>query len=263
MEAIAHAGPLSLKTVRRGRTVYGFGHRQIAIGPGQMLLAPSSARYTTKVGEEGANLVSLYFPEHLVADAVAALALPSGRVLDGARADMDPIRDFVPHRRTAGVRMQAVLESLSRRQCQDHLGDLAMDALRLTVALALSAIGATGRAPAARSCVRRELFRRASLARDHVEQNLERDVALASLAKIACLSPFHLHRVFKAAFGETPAAMRRRRRIEQARGLLARTRRPVAEIARAVGFESESAFSRSFRALSGASPTAFRNAAGP
>ena len=105
--------------------------------------------------------------------------------------------------------------------------------------------------------------RRASLARDHVEQNLERDVALASLAKIACLSPFHLHRVFKAAFGETPAAMRRRRRIEQARGLLARTRRPVAEIARAVGFESESAFSRSFRALSGASPTAFRNAAGP
>ena len=114
--------------------------------------------------------------------------------------------------------------------------------------------------PAASMIVRKELFRRACIARDLIEQNLKRPLLLNELARSACLSPFHLHRVFKAAFGETPAQMCRRRRIETAKRMLSLQHLSVCDIAAAVGFENESAFSRSFRNLTGHSPTAYRRA---
>lgn len=45
-----HGGPLSLKTVRSGQTVYLMGKREYAVVPGRILLVPPGERYTTHIG---------------------------------------------------------------------------------------------------------------------------------------------------------------------------------------------------------------------
>jgi len=262
VDIAAHAGPISLKSTGRGESSYRFGRRSVSVSPGQILLVPPSASYTTHVGDAGAEITTLYFPKRLVADAHAVLASPADRLLDGHQTDPNRLPQFPPHRRVASARMSAILRALSCAHGSDDVGDLVMAALAATTALALEAARSTVNIPAARPSVRRELFRRACLVRDLIEQSPDRNLSLAELADAACLSPFHLHRVFKAAFGETPAQMRRRRRVERAKAMLALGDRTVAEVARRAGFDSDSAFSRSFRAATGLTPTAFRHAAG-
>jgi AraC-like DNA-binding protein len=257
-EQAEHAGPLSLKTVCRGRSVYSFGRQNLSLVPGQMLLVPPRVRYRTRVGIEGADIVTLYFPRCLVRDAVAMFDLAFERILEGATGDPDLLEGFAPHRRLADRHATAILGALAKTRGGPRLTDLAMAALETTVRLGLEAMRSTARIPAARKSVRRELFRRAALARDFIEDHGGREVCLAALAEVACLSPFHLHRVFTASFAETPADMARRRRVEKAQALLAASAQPIAAVGRAVGFESQSAFSRTFRALTGISPSAFR-----
>jgi AraC family transcriptional regulator len=93
---------------------------------------------------------------------------------------------------------------------------------------------------------------------DHVTQNLAEPMQLEDVARIACFSPYHFHRIFRALVGEPLNAFVKRMRLERAVQLM--SQRPSAsltDIALAVGFSSSSDFSRSFRAHFGVPPSAF------
>ena len=79
-------------------------------------------------------------------------------------------------------------------------------------------------------------------------------VSPEAIARRAYLSRFHFDRVFKAAVLETPHGLRQRLLLERAGYVLARTDRPVTEIAFETGFASLEAFSRAF----GRSPSQHR-----
>jgi AraC-like DNA-binding protein len=79
-----------------------------------------------------------------------------------------------------------------------------------------------------------------------------------ALASAVHLSRAHFIRSFKEAFGETPHRYLQRRRIERAMAFLRETDRPVSEISLDVGFLSLGTFSRTFRAIVGVSPSAYR-----
>lgn len=83
-------------------------------------------------------------------------------------------------------------------------------------------------------------------------------LALDTLAGIACLSPFHFHRVFTGMVGESVKAYIRRLRLERASTMLAFTERPVLEVALESGYESQEAFTRAFKARFGSSPAQYR-----
>src|SRR5687768_4324233 len=80
-----------------------------------------------------------------------------------------------------------------------------------------------------------------------VESNLEQDLTLDSLARRFGYSPFHFHRYFSGAFGETPKRHVDRLRLERAAYKLAITHDSVLDIALAVGFKSHETFSRAFK----------------
>jgi AraC-like DNA-binding protein len=86
-------------------------------------------------------------------------------------------------------------------------------------------------------------------------------VSLEEAAREACLSPFHYHRLFVAAFGETPHAFLTRRRMEGARQLLIAGDLPVTEVCLAVGYSSLGTFSARFHRVFGCSPSAYRREA--
>lgn len=98
----------------------------------------------------------------------------------------------------------------------------------------------------------------------HIARRLDEDAAvklpLAELAGVACVTPEHLCRTFKAATGHSPAETVRLARLDRAVTLLTRTNFSVAEVAALSGFESQFHFSRLVRAAYGRSPRALRQA---
>lgn len=83
------------------------------------------------------------------------------------------------------------------------------------------------------------------------------DVELATLARVADLSSFHLLRAFRRETGLTPHAYLMNRRVNAARDRLAGGDAP-ADVAAACGFFDQSHLTRVFKAHTGVTPGAFR-----
>lgn len=104
----------------------------------------------------------------------------------------------------------------------------------------------------------REIYRQLCRSRDFLAANIERPMRLQDAALEAYLSPYHFHRLFHSAFGETPHQFVSRLRMERAKQLLLREEMPVTEICYAIGYQSLGSFSTRFKAVVGASPTDFQ-----
>lgn len=99
---------------------------------------------------------------------------------------------------------------------------------------------------------------RVNRAIDHVTSNLKSPLKLEDVARVACFSPCHFHRIFRAMVGETLATFVKRVRLERAVSLLShRQGHSLTEVALACGFSSSSEFSRSFRNHYGVPPRVF------
>jgi AraC family transcriptional regulator len=96
---------------------------------------------------------------------------------------------------------------------------------------------------------------------DYMHAHLSEAVSLEDLAKVACLSRFHLIRMFKQVHGETPYQHLTRLRIERACQRLVSGGELVADIALDCGFTNQTHFAAAFRRLVGMSPRAYRNSA--
>lgn len=94
--------------------------------------------------------------------------------------------------------------------------------------------------------------------REHIEAHLSENVDLAALAAVAGFSVYHFARVFKQSTGVTPHFYLMKRRVEQAKEMLARSEAPLAEIALATGFSDQSHLARHFRQILGTTPSQFR-----
>ncbi len=92
---------------------------------------------------------------------------------------------------------------------------------------------------------------------DHVMHHLAEPLDLEAVAKVACFSPFHFHRIFRGVTGETLHDFVTRVRLERALHLMAHGRGSLTHVALSCGFGSSSDFSRSFRRVYGASPRQF------
>ncbi|MDD9964592.1 MAG: GyrI-like domain-containing protein [Myxococcales bacterium] len=97
----------------------------------------------------------------------------------------------------------------------------------------------------------------------HIQGHLDEALSLDALAAIACFSPYHFHRVFKAMVGESVKQHVRRLRLERAAYRLRLTDERITEIAFAAGYETHESFTRAFRETFGESPSGFRAHARP
>ncbi len=102
-----------------------------------------------------------------------------------------------------------------------------------------------------------DTFRRLCRGRDLLASECHSRILLQHAAREACLSEFHFHRLFRAAFGETPHDFLTRLRMDRARQMLA-SQRNVTDVCLEVGYESLGSFSAKFRARFGRSPAAFQ-----
>lgn len=98
-------------------------------------------------------------------------------------------------------------------------------------------------------------------ARDAMDRSYAEPLDIPALAAIACVSEAHFIRTFRDTFGETPHRYLQRRRVERAMFLLWHTDLSVTDICFDVGFASLGTFSRTFSAIVGETPSAYRGRA--
>ncbi|MEM5437703.1 helix-turn-helix transcriptional regulator [Paraburkholderia diazotrophica] len=102
------------------------------------------------------------------------------------------------------------------------------------------------------------LLRRLLRARDRMDAASHEAWPVRRLAEISGVSETHFAHSFKRAFGVPPHRYLLTRRIERATSLLRDTGLSITEIAFATGWESLGTFGRTFRDITGHSPSGMR-----
>ncbi len=97
--------------------------------------------------------------------------------------------------------------------------------------------------------------------RDRMDREYAQPLDVEALARGAGMSPGHLSRQFRLAYGESPYSYLMTRRIERAMALLRRGDLSVTEVCFAVGCSSLGTFSTRFTELVGTSPSGYRDRA--
>lgn len=92
----------------------------------------------------------------------------------------------------------------------------------------------------------------------YIEKNIDEELTVGELAKLACYSPFHFQRIFQAIVGQTVHQYVKRLRIQRAAGKLRYTNQPVTEIALDTSYDTPSAFTKAFKQFMGTSPKRYR-----
>ncbi len=82
---------------------------------------------------------------------------------------------------------------------------------------------------------------------EYIEKNLKGDISLDKIADAAYCSPFHFHRLFKEFVGDTPGNYIRKRRLTEAAKELKTQTKSILEIAIEYGYNSQAAFTYSFK----------------
>jgi len=93
----------------------------------------------------------------------------------------------------------------------------------------------------------------------YIQEHLERDLSLVTLAAVGQTSPAHFARLFKHATGLAPHQYVITCRMEQAKRLLAETDLPLIEIGAQVGCADQSHFTALFRKHVALTPKAYRD----
>ncbi|ETX12726.1 AraC family transcriptional regulator [Roseivivax halodurans JCM 10272] len=208
-------------------------------GPGTICIMPEGQTSAWQIGKP-CRFVHLYMPDDRLRLAFAEVHDRDARTLDLQEATFADL-----------PRMAAPLKCLARAA---DTGDAML--ADTAVAELVSQLGAGS--PVLRGGLAPRTLNRID---EYIDTNIERSIKLAELAGLSGLSPFHLCRMFKASRGMSPHAWITTRRIARAKAML-RGRAALLDTALACGFSSQSHFSRSFRAETGNTPTAYRRAFG-
>lgn len=97
---------------------------------------------------------------------------------------------------------------------------------------------------------------------EYLERNLDRDISLADVARVARLSQFHFARAFKRSVGQSPHAYLVGLRITRAKELLVSTERSITDIAGDVGYDTPQSLARVFSRGVGVTPSEYRRSHG-
>lgn len=96
----------------------------------------------------------------------------------------------------------------------------------------------------------------------YLEENYAGEVKLGDVARSAYLSPSRLCHVFKDATGMSLVDYLTRMRIDKACQMLTEDGESITEICYSLGFNNPTHFSRTFRKVTGRTPSAYRKAGG-
>jgi AraC family transcriptional regulator len=253
-------GCLSLKSVLNGSAVWEAGGRSFRVDETSYLILNDRQRYSITIeSHRPVTTFCLFFERGYVEDVQRSTLTSAGTLLDEPYATA--AGGYFEALRPVGADLRSRLQTFAARL--DEMSWIEWEERFLALAeMLVDDRGRTDQAiaklPAIRHSTRTELYRRLLRGRDALLSSTESRFHLKNAAREACLSPYHFHRSFRQAFGETPHRYLVRHRLARAAGLLESHDRSVTEICLECGFESLSSFSTLFRERFGVTPGKIR-----
>jgi AraC family transcriptional regulator len=227
------------------RRIDGERGERALIGPGRFCVTPGDA---SAYWEHSGNpeILQLYLRKSVYEHAAEEMFGRAQSALAPRFAIVDPLLEQLAI---------AVLNALREGNADDRVY---VETLAQVIAVHLARTHSSRSSP--RSAAPLDGLSRARIRRllDYIEQHLGEDLSLEAMAAEVDLSPLYLVRAFRAAVGQSPHRYVVSRRVEHARRLLSGTAMPIADIALAAGFSSQSHLSNWFRRIVGVSPAAYR-----
>lgn len=223
----------------RGRCSVRQSGTESVVSPGQFTVLDTARPFYLDFDRDW-SMLSFRLPHELLDGRLPGDRLPLGAAMDGAGAG------------AAVVGLTRTLWSM-REELPAHTAE---DLARAFAAAVSAALGATAfdagepRSETTRAVVLQYL-------RDHLA---DPSLSVRSVSRALALSPRRLHALFEGA-DETFAAALRGMRMRRAVELLADPRPSVAAVGEAVGYPDPASFSRAFRGVFDAPPSAFRGPA--
>ncbi|WP_109489478.1 AraC family transcriptional regulator [Occallatibacter savannae] len=252
-------GPLSIKTVTRGRVAWRIDRRDIWVDESTFLILNDGEPYSMEIdAAEPVSTCCIFFKPGFVQNVLRDLYATDDQCLEDPTQERELLFPNRLHSRTAtfnawiaSIRTNLIRGTSAIRREECYLG-LASElaAHSKEIRKQLSAISA------AKAATRFELLQRVSRGREYLHACPEGTATLAGAAKAAAMSPFHFQRTFKTAFGMSPSRYVAGLRFSRAASLL-RAGTSVTESALAVGFGSTASFSTAFRRWSGVTPSTY------
>jgi AraC-like DNA-binding protein len=259
----AYETPLTLKSVPQGALTYATPRTRYRMDARSVVVLNAGQTYSLDIDvADRAATLAIFFEPGFVDGVAAAMR-------GGERAVLEPAPETPAafgacerlHAKEgalaaclAALRERMLARTASEAWIEARLFEVAREMVRLD-ARDRDAMGAM---PGLRASTREEVYRRLHWARDFLDGSLAEPLTVASLARVACMSPYHFHHLFRRAFGETPMQRVQRLRLAAAAELLATTDRSVTRICADVGFESLGSFSALFRWRHGETPRVYR-----
>ncbi|HMR92067.1 MAG TPA: AraC family transcriptional regulator [Chitinophagaceae bacterium] len=105
-----------------------------------------------------------------------------------------------------------------------------------------------------------DIYRRIAAAKVFIDEHYHQPIDLDQIARQACLSRFHFHRLFSRIYKKTPHQYLTCIRLNTAKELLAQENISIADVCSSIGFESATSFSMLFSRQNGCTPQYFRHA---
>lgn len=261
--------PLSLKCMFNGRALYKFGRAEVAVDDSGYLILNDRQPYSIEIASPTqVETFVLWFPRGWAEEVLRSMDNATATLLANAPNDKGMsalfFERYTLHDRVVSPKVHALRAAFKSQAMIDDgwLEEKLRGLLASMLASQRSLKREVGNLPASRASTREELWRRVNRARDYLHAHLGRRISLNDVATEACLSPFHLLRVFQAAFRQTPHHYLNNCRLERAKFLLEKTRIPVTAICLECGFSSLGSFSTLFHQRCGMSPRAWRNCHG-
>ena len=97
---------------------------------------------------------------------------------------------------------------------------------------------------------------------EHIHTHLDDELDMDGLAQIACLSPWHWHRIYRGVYGETITATVKRLRLHRAANELVKSDMALAVIGQRAGYPNLQSFNRTFKKAYGLPPGKYRLSGG-
>lgn len=258
-------GPISFFLNLSGSSYCKVDGRTVFIPEDYYFISNQSQPYTLTIESESpTETFNIHFGENFTESVLSSLLTPTERSLDnGVQQPFQSISFYnrLHKRDEAFNRMVGSLRSLSQSTVFDKL--LFEEQLTKLIIHQLlqhqDIVSAMKKIPAAKQSVKTELYKRISLAKDHMHSLQPGAIDLGELAATACISKFHFLRLFKSLFGITPHQYIQQIRIDRAKKLLKGSSLAIHEIADSLGFDNSQSFSRFFQQNTGIYPTYYRN----
>jgi AraC-like DNA-binding protein len=256
---------LSLKTMSNGRALYRFDRNEVAVDDAGYLILNNRQPYSIEIASPTrVETFVLWFPDGWAEDVLRAGNESTERLLtdpaDKGSARPSFFSRYTPHDRTVSPNVRALRAAVKGEGLIDDgwLQERLRGLLARMLAIQNELKYEVKNLSAIRASTRDELWKRVHRARDYLHANLRAPIGLSDVAKAACLSPFHLLRVFQSVFGQSPHQYLSQCRLDRAKFLLEKTSIPITSICLECGFTSLGSFSALFNRLCGMSPRVWR-----